>query len=403
MSRPQFEVADVIRRYGENFLDAYGDSVSFQQRHILNSLAVCRTEALGGHVLECDNQCGHQEISCNSCRNRHCPKCQASLSADWVHARREDLLDVLYFHLVFTLPGELVGLAIQNKAVLYDLLFQASSQTLQQIAADPKHLGAQIGFLGVLHTWGQNLMHHPHVHYVVPGGGISPDGSRWIASRSKFFLPVRVLSRLFRGKFLDGLRRAFDQKKLSFHGQLIDLEQPDAFTALLRNARRHDWVVYAKPPFGGPDQVLKYLARYTHRVAISNRRILSIDDGKVSFSWKDYANGNARREMALDASEFIRRFLLHTLPKGFVRIRHYGFLANRVRKAKLELCRQLIGTPPPDSGSDHDKANPDSQDARPDQCPACDEGRLIRTRNIDPSPTRTTNFSKNRPRAPDTS
>ena len=307
-----------------------------------SDIAACRTAALGGHVEECD-RCGHQQIAYNSCRNRHCPKCQATAAAQWLEAREAELLPVEYFHVVFTLPAALGPIALQNPRVVYGLLFRAAAETLQQIAADPKHLGAEIGFLAVLHTWGQNLEHHPHVHCVVPGGGLSPDGSRWVACRPGFFLPVRVLSRVFRGKFLALLRAAFDQGKLSFHGKLGALADAGEFRRRLAASAQTEWVVYAKPPFGGPEQVLKYLARYTHRVAISNRRLVALEDGEVTFHWKDYAHGGGQKTMTLKAIEFIRRFLLHVLPSGFVRIRHYGFLANRVCREKLALCRALLG------------------------------------------------------------
>lgn len=319
-SRPKLELADVIRAHGSEFLQGVGCSATPHQRRVLRDLVACRTSALGGHVEECDT-CGHEKISYNSCRNRHCPKCQGSARARWFEAREADLLPVEYFHVVFTVPQAIAAIALQNKRVVYGVLFKASSETLKQIAADPKHLGAEIGFLSVLHTWGQELLHHPHVHCVVPGGGLSPDGRRWVACRRGFFLPVRVLSSVFRGKFLELLRTAFEQGKLSFHGNLRRLQDARVFEAYLADTYRTNWVVYSKRPFGGPAQVLKYLARYTHRVAISNRRVLSLRDGKVRLSWKDYASGNRRRIMTLEAGEFIRRFLLHVLPPGFVRLR----------------------------------------------------------------------------------
>ena len=333
------EVADVFANYGSNYQAAYGTSAT--QRQILRDLAVCRSAALGGHKEQCE-QCGHEEISYNSCRNRHCPKCQASSRAQWLEAKAEDLLNVPYFHVVFTLPSAIGPLALQNKRLVYGMLFRAVSETLNTIARDPKHLGANIGFLTVLHTWGQNLHHHPHIHCVVPGGGLALDDSHWVKCREKFFLPVRVLSRLFRQKFLAYLSEAFTNGDLCFHGRLETLAERRNWCRLLAKLGSSDWVVYAKPPFGGPTQVLKYLARYTHRVAISNRRLVSFEDGKVTFRWKDYAHGNRNRTMSLDAMEFIRRFLLHSLPKGFQRIRQYGFLANRVREQKLPLCRELL-------------------------------------------------------------
>jgi Putative transposase/Transposase zinc-binding domain len=342
MSRPQVEVADVIRTYGDAFLQAYGDTLSPEQRRALADLACCRTASLGGHVEACD-RCAYQRVAYNSCRNRHCPKCQGTEAARWVAARAAELLPVEYFHVVFTLPAALGPLALQNSRVVYDLLFRTAAETLLQIAADPRHLGAEIGFLAVLHTWGQNLQHHPHVHCVVPGGGLSPDGSRWIACPDDFLLPVRVLSRVFRGKFLAGLRTAFERGQLKFRGRLTRLADADRFDRLLVDAVKTEWVVYAKPPFGGPGQVLKYLARYTHRAAIGNRRLLGMKDGRVRFRYKDYARGGKRRTMELEATEFLRRFLLHVLPTGFVRIRHYGLLSNRCRREKLAVCRELLG------------------------------------------------------------
>lgn len=380
MSQPRFEVADVLRQHGDAFLDYYGDSLSLKQHRVMRSLTECRTAALGGHVEECDH-CGHQEISYNSCRNRHCPKCQGTTAAEWVDARASDLLPVEYFHVVFTLPAMLGPLALQNQRIIYGFLFRAASETSQQIAADPKHLGANIGFLAVLHTWGQNLQHHPHVHCVIPGGGISPDGLRWIPCHPRFFLPVRVLSRLFRGKFLALLRGAFDEGELSFHGKLVTLANADAFRHALTAAAQVEWVVYAKPPFGGPQQVLKYLARYTHRVAINNHRLTALEGDEVEFRWKDYAHHNMRKTMRLKAVEFIRRFLLHVLPSGFVRLRYYGFLANRLRREKLELCRALLGVatapkaiaiePVPDSNGEVER----DRDAH--ICPVCKEGHMV--------------------------
>jgi Putative transposase/Transposase zinc-binding domain len=294
MTRHRLEVADVFRNHGDTFLDLYGDVLSPEQRRALSDIAACRTAALGGHVEECD-QCGHRQIAYNSCRNRHCPKCQATAAAEWMEARQAELLPVEYHHVVFTLPAVLGPIALQNPREVYGILFRAAAETLQQIAADPKHLGAEIGFLAILHTWGQNLEHHPHLHCVVPGGGLAPDGSRWIACPPGFFLPVRVLSRVFRGKFLALLGTAFEQGKLTFHGKLRELADTGAFQRRLAASAETEWVVYSKPPFGGPEQVLKYLARYTHRVAISNRRLVSLEDGEVTFDWKDYAQGGARR------------------------------------------------------------------------------------------------------------
>jgi hypothetical protein len=358
------------------------------QRLALRALPSCRTAVLGGHVDECDH-CGQRRPAFNSCRNRHCPKCQAAARGQWLEARRAELLPVDYFHVVFTLPAAIAEVALQNKALLYDMLFHTSAETMREIAADPKHLGAEIGFLSVLHTWGQNLMHHPHVHCVVPGGGLAPDGERWIACRKNFFLPVRVLSRVFRGKFLEQLRRAYDRGQLSFHGRLAKYRGAAVFRRLVREAYAQEWVVYAKPPFGGPEQVLKYLARYTHRVAISNQRLRSMDGDRVSFEWKDYAQGQVRRIMTLTAIEFIRRFLLHILPAHFVRIRQYGFLTNCQRQAKLQVCRRLLDVArvPEATPVCQAKVKPDpSGDEPAERCQSCGVGRL-RTVETRPRPT----------------
>jgi hypothetical protein len=380
MTPSRFEVAEVFRNHGDAFLDRYGDTLRPEQRRALSDITACRTAALGGHVEECD-RCGHQRIAYNSCRNRHCPKCQATAAAQWVEAREVELLPVEYFHVVFTLPALLGPIALQNPREVYNILFRATAETLRQIAADPKHLGAEIGFLAVLHTWGQNLQHHPHVHCVVPGGGLSPDGSRWVACEPGFFLPVRVLSRVFRGKFLALLGNAFDRGKLSFHGKLRALADAGEFRRRLTATAQTEWVVYAKPPFGGPEQVLKYLARYTHRVAISNRRLIALGDGEVSFHWKDYAHKGKQKTMTLTAIEFIRRFLLHVLPTGFVRIRHYGFLANRVCREKLALCRALLGdetTPEPAaSGPPFESTEAIEEVPATNACPSCGVGRMV--------------------------
>lgn len=342
MNRPPFEVADIIRAVGDRFVERNRSWLHWIHIKVLNAIERCRTAALGGHKDRC-SRCGYAAaISYNSCRNRHCPKCQTNARDKWLAQRSEELLPVRYVHVVFTLPHELALLALQNKRLLYGLLFRASAETLLEIAADPKHLGAEIGFLSVLHTWGQNLLAHPHVHCVIPAGGLAPDHSHWIEPRYCFFLPVKVLSRVFRGKFVAGLQRAFAEGKLGFYGTLQPLANPKAFGSFLRTLFRNDWVVYAKPPFGGPEHVLQYLARYTHRVAISNHRLLSFAEGKVTFRWKDYAHGNKKRKMTLSAEEFLRRFLLHVLPRGFVRIRHFGFMANRQRTARIALCRQLL-------------------------------------------------------------
>ena len=375
MKEHRLELADIFRAHQEDFLNRWNPVLSREQRRALRDIRDCRTAVLGGHLQQCD-QCGHRVNLYNSCRNRHCPKCQATARAKWLAQRQAELLPAPYFHVVFTLPPLIGRLALQNAKRIYGILFRTASQTLLEIAADPKHLGASIGFLAVLHTWGQNLHLHPHLHCIVPGGGISPDGTRWIACRKSFFLPVRVLSRLFRTKFLRSLRVAFGRGDLRFAGELHALAEPAAFRSLCQQAVRNEWVVYAKPPFGGPERVLKYLARYTHRVAISNHRLRTLENARVSFDWKDYAHRGRTKIMTLDAVEFIRRFLLHVLPSGLVRIRQFGFLANRFRKQKLELCRALLGAPTrsPIIASD-DRPNAQIEDAH--RCPICQLGRLI--------------------------
>jgi hypothetical protein len=339
-SPPRLEVADILRAHG----DAYRARrpVSPEQATVVRRLSACRTAALGGHVDTCD-ACGTVQISYNSCRDRHCPKCQTTRQVEWVESRLKRLLPTPYFHVVFTLPEQLQPLGLKNRRVVYDLLFRAASQTLLELAVDPRRLGAQIGFTAVLHTWGQNLLFHPHLHCVVTGGGLSPDGQRWVTGRKDFFLPVRVLGQLFRGKFLAGLKAANQAGKLTLTGSVARLQDPRQFRRLLGTLYRQRWVVYAKPPFGGARQVYRYLGRYTHRVAISNRRLLALDEGRVTFRYKDYADGTRDKQMTLDAEEFIRRFLLHVLPKGFVRIRHYGLLAGRNVDTKLADCRRLLG------------------------------------------------------------
>jgi Putative transposase/Transposase zinc-binding domain len=345
MNRPPFEVADIIRAAGDGFIERNEAHLAWPQLKVLRAIRNCRTQALGGHLDRC-SECGHEALSYNSCRNRHCPKCQTNAREQWLAKRSEDLLPVPYFHVVFTIPHDLSALALQNKKIIFDLLFRASAETLIEIAADRKHLGAKIGFLSVLHTWGQNLQHHPHVHCVIPAGGLAPNHAGWIRAPSSFFLPVRVLSKVFRGKFADGLKRLFQARKLGFHGSLRSLADSKQFRNFLRQLFRKDWVVYAKRPFRGPEYVLQYLARYTHRVAISNHRLIAYEDGKVSFRYKDYAHGGKKRKMTVSADEFLRRFLLHVLPRGFVRIRHFGFLANRTRSRLVAICRQLLGDGP---------------------------------------------------------
>ncbi len=357
------ELAEVVRRHGHRL-----DDLSGEQQRILRAIVSCRTAALGGHVQTCDS-CRHQRIAYNSCRNRHCPRCQASACARWMEDRAAELLPVEYFHVVFTLPDTFNALALANKRAVYNVLFDAVAQTLLEVAANPRHLGARIGFLAILHTWGQNLSLHPHVHCVVPGGGLSPD-DKWVPCRAGFFLPMRVLSRVFRGKFIALLKQARGK------GKLFGTDDDRVFDRLLDAAVKHDWVVYAKPPFGGPGQVLKYLARYTHRIAISNRRLVSMDDRTVSFNWKDYAHGNRPRTMTLDGREFLRRFLLHAVPRGFMRIRHFGLLANRMRTRNLIRCRQLLAVDPPAEQPAQAFGAGDATDPH-DRCPLCGIGRLI--------------------------
>jgi DNA-directed RNA polymerase subunit RPC12/RpoP len=342
MSRPTFEVADIVRAAGNRFWEKYGSHLAWPHRKVLDAIVRCRTAALGGHRDQCLS-CGHQAVSYNSCRNRNCPKCQGNARARWLAARSAELLPVPYFHIVFTLPHELSALILQNKRLLYDLLFRTSAASLLELARDPKRLGADIGFLGVLHTWGQNLQHHPHVHYIVPAGGLALDGSIWIDSSRRFFLPVKALSKIFRDKFCDQLRELFQQDRLQFHNSLQQLASSGGFRHFLRQLGQKDWVVYAKPPFGGAEHVLNYLARYTHRVAISNHRLVAFENHRVSFRWRDYAHGGKNKVMTVPADEFLRRFLIHVLPKGLVRIRHFGLFANRRRSAALQRCRELLG------------------------------------------------------------
>ena len=363
------ELADIFRRHGDAYRRAHDGHLGRVERRVMRAIELCRTAALGGHVEAC-SECGLVRCAYNSCRNRHCPKCQAAARAEWLQARQAELLPVPYFHVVFTLPAPVAEIAFQNKAVVYAILFRAAAETLRTIAADPKHLGAELGLVAVLHTWGQNLHHHPHVHCVVPGGGPSLDGSRWVACRPGFFLPIRVLSRLFRRLFLDALRTAFEAGDLNCFGDLASLADPAAFTRRLRELRRVEWVIYAKPPFGGPAQVLAYLGRYTHRVAISNARLVDMTDTDIAFRWKDYRHHGKAKTMTLGADEFIRRFLLHTLPDGFHRIRHYGFLANGHRAAKLVLCRKLLDVPP--DAPSRDAATDEPVTPHPlERCPCC--------------------------------
>jgi hypothetical protein len=345
MRRPPLEVADLVRAAGDSFIERSRKWITWKHVKVLLAIARCRTAALGGHLDEC-SRCGHRAISYNSCRNRHCPKCQAGACERWLEKRRRELLPTPYVHVVFTLPRHLAPLVLQNKKFIYDLLFRTSAETLLEVARDPQHLGAEIGFFSVLHTWSQKLELHPHVHCVVPAGGLSADQTRWIKPHYDFFLPVGVLGAVFRGKFYEALKCAFHEGRLNFHGDLEFLAQPKIFAAWLRPLFHKDWVVYAKRPFGGPEHVLRYLGRYTHRVAISNHRLISFADGEITFRWRDSAHRNEQKLLSLSLDEFLRRFLLHVLPKGFVRIRHFGFLANRRRATTLPLCFPLLGSVP---------------------------------------------------------
>lgn len=383
----RLEVADVFRRYGDAYRQAHAGHLGRVERRVMAAIEVCRTAALGGHIEAC-TACGLVRHAYNSCRNRHCPKCQAGARAEWLAARQAELLPVPYFHVVFTVPAPIADIAFHNKAVVYAILCRTAAETLRTIAADPRHLGAEIGVLSVLHSWGQNLHHHPHVHCVVPGGGLSPDGTRWIACRPGFFLPVRVLSRLFRRLFLDQLQSAFEAGRLRFSGALATLTDPIAFNHQITRLRHIDWVVYAKRPFGGPAQVLAYLGRYTHRVAIANSRLCRIADGQVSFRWKNYRQRGKTRVMTLAADAFIHRFLQHSLPDGFHRIRHAGFLANRGRTAKLALCRQALDAVPPSPVPAPTEASQDQERLRKASlilrtCPCC-AGPMLRLGSIAP-------------------
>jgi Putative transposase/Transposase zinc-binding domain len=387
--RPTLELADIFRAHGPAWREANAGHVSLDQLKVMSAIESCRTAALGGHVLRCE-KCEHIQIAYNSCRNRHCPKCQGAAAQEWLAEREAELLPVPYFHVVFSLPAQIADIAYQNKAVIYDLLFKASSEATLTIAADPKHLGAHIGILSVLHTWGSALTHHPHVHMIVPGGGFSPDGNSWISCRPDFFLSVRVLSRLFRRLLLDKLAVAHKAGHLEFFGKHSKLADPKAFAAYLAPLRQREWVVYSKRPFGGPEEVLRYLARYTHRVAISNRRLVACDEKGITFKWKDYRIEGAERYkvMTLATDEFIRRFLMHVLPAGFHRIRYYGLLASGKRAANVARARELLLTPPPVIPIDAIKAiNPGpetrnenkSQEAEPPThaCPCCGGEMII--------------------------
>jgi hypothetical protein len=369
MSRPPLEVADIVRAAGEGFIERNRHWLHWKHIKVLRAIRRCRTAALGGHLDEC-MRCGHRvPISYNSCRDRHCPKCQTAARDCWIAARQKELLPTRYLHIVFTLPGRLTPLVLQNKKILYDLLFRTSAETLLEIARDPRHLGAEIGFFSVLHTWSQKLTAHPHVHCVVPAGGLSPDRTRWIRSRDNYFLPKKVLQKVFRGKFVDALKEAFQNGQLHFHGDLKLLAQPKTFAAWLRPLHRQDWVVYLKRPFGGPEYVVHYLGRYTHRVAISNHRLVSFSDGQVTFRWRDSAHHHEQKLLTLSLDEFLRRFLLHILPKGFVRIRNFGFLANRKRATLLPLCLQSLGSQQQPQAEQHASSTEDCPALW--RCPKC--------------------------------
>jgi len=387
VSRPRLEVADIFRRYGEAFRTQSGQALSALQHTVMAAIVQCRTAALGGLIEQCDD-CGHRRLCYRSCRNRHCPKCQGLARYRWLLQRRSELLDCQYFHVVFTLPAPLAELALQNRRRLYSLLFRAAARTLREIAADPRHLGARIGGLSVLHTWGSNLSFHPHLHCVVPGGGLAPDEERWIGCRPGFFLPVRVLSRRFRTLFLAGLERDFHQGRLRFGGSLAPLADPGAFARYLQPLRGNEWVVYAKRPFDGPARALDYLGRYTHRVALSNDRLLAIDNGTVRFRWKDYRQQHRWKTMTLSADEFMRRFLLHILPPDFHRIRYFGLLAGPRRRSNLARCRQLLDMPQPTA------SDPQPSDYREQfaaltgrsllVCPRCHSGTMLLVETIPP-------------------
>jgi predicted Zn-ribbon and HTH transcriptional regulator len=377
MPRPSLEVADIFRAHGPAWRRANAGHVSLGQLKVMSAIERCRTAALGGHVAACQD-CGHSHIAYNSCRNRHCPKCQGAAAKDWLAARQAELLPVEYYHVVFTLPAQIADIAYHNKAVVYDILFKAAAETLLRIAADPKHLGARIGMIAVLHTWGSAMTHHPHLHWIVPGGGISPDGKEWISCRPGFFLHVRVLSKLFRRLFLERLAAAHEAGRLQFFGDHAHLADGQAFAHFLDPLRDIDWVVYAKPPFAGPEAVLTYLSRYTHRVAISNSRLIALDDKKVTFKWKDYRakDGDLHKTMALPIAEFIRRFLTHVLPQGFHRIRHYGLFANGGRTENLARARELLGMPAPEANDTH-SADDTEPPALAQPCPHCGGAMII--------------------------
>jgi len=370
------EIGDIFRTFGDAYRQQH--QLPLYQHKAMRALARCRTAELGGHREQCDH-CGHLKISYNSCRNRHCPKCQGSKTAVWLGNRQQDILPVPYFHVVFTVPAELNPLLLRNQRVGYGLMFRAMADTLRELTLDPKHLSAEVGVIALLHTWGQNLLDHPHLHCLVTGGGLTPDGKRWKSCRKKFFLPVKVVSRLFRGKFLALLRQAFARNDLKFPGQIARWGIPENFAGLIRSLRQREWVVHCKPPFKYPERVLEYLGRYTHRVAITNRRIAGCKDGRVTFRWKDYRDNDRWKTMTVSAFEFMRRFLLHILPPGFVKVRYYGLYASRCRRAKLARCRELLGAVTPPTPSETDPA-PGIY-----RCPVCSGGRMLVTEIIQPA------------------
>ncbi len=380
------EVSNIFKEYGEAYRNKY--KLPLQHLKVMGAIENCRTSKLGGHVEVCD-KCNHIKISYNSCRNRHCPKCQSLCKERWLENRMKDLMPIQYFHIVFTIPSELNALALQNKKLLYSILFKASSETLIELSRDYKHLGAEIGFISLLHTWGQNLMDHPHIHSIVTGGGLSLDSSKWVSCREDFFIHVKILSRVFRGKFLDCLKKLYYSNKLNFSGQISDLGSRQEFKILIDTLYKTEWVVYSKPPFKNPQHVLKYLANYTHKVAISNSRITDLKDDKVSFKWRDYKDNNKNKLMTLDAFEFIRRFLLHVLPNGFVKMRHYGILSNRNRKTKLEKCKNLLGVPAENNLNSKVKETWQELLLRISKvdsriCPCCKKGYMVLTETIFP-------------------
>ncbi|MBF8984900.1 IS91 family transposase [Lutibacter sp. B2] len=380
------EIADILHKYGEAYRSKY--RLSRQEFKAMGAIEFCRSSALGGHIDECD-ACGHIRISYNSCRNRHCPKCQSLAKEKWLDARNKDLLPIEYYHVVFTIPNELNPLTLRNKKIIYSILFKASAETLKELSEDPKYIGAEIGFISILHTWGQNLMDHPHIHCIVTGGGLSIDGTRWISSKKGFFIPVKVLSRLFKGKFLYYLKEAYFNKKLKFVGLINELVKYNQFKTLVDALYEKEWVVYAKPPFKNAEYVIRYLGRYTHRVAISNHRIVKFEDGRVTFKWRDYKNHNKNKLITLDVFEFIRRFLLHILPHRFVKIRHYGILSNKNRNTKLKVCKEIFGVANNVSHTSNDDETWEDVFLRLTgidykKCPCCKNGHMMRKSKLEP-------------------